>query len=340
MKKTLLTLLVLVPFIGRSQTITTADLPTAGLAWITGNDSTYTQAIPAGGTGQTWDYSSLQNLENDTAGFMSSAGTPYASTFPTSNLSGFDQESGIYTYFTTNTTGIYLDGIAGPSVQFVYNTSQLYIPVPFSYGDVRNSFARYQVDSVYLGNNARFVLRINSTFTADGTGNLTLPSGQFNNVLRIKETATTYDSLSFDVGGGIYVPVSNSASQVTRYHFLMPGNQVALIMGIEADSLGQFATSSQYFTGDFVSSVKENTSAVRVSTYPNPASESVSFDLSALHEISTIEIYDLKGNLVKTIQPESSGITTLPAQELANGVYHYSISGKGPKVTGTFQVQH
>ena len=75
MKKALLTILLLGPFIVRSQTITTADLPTAGLAWITGNDSTYSQAIPSGGTGQTWDYSTLQNLENDTAGFINAAGT-------------------------------------------------------------------------------------------------------------------------------------------------------------------------------------------------------------------------------------------------------------------------
>ncbi len=78
----------------------------------------------------------------------------------------------------------------------------------------------------------------------------------------------------------------------------MPGNQVALIMGIEADSLGQFATSSQYFTGAFVSSIKENTSAVKISTYPNPANESVNFDLSALHDISMIEIFD-KGKSCK-----------------------------------------
>ena len=59
MKKALLTILLLGPFIVRSQTITTADLPTAGLAWITGNDSTYSQAIPSGGTGQTWDLLTL-----------------------------------------------------------------------------------------------------------------------------------------------------------------------------------------------------------------------------------------------------------------------------------------
>lgn len=340
MKKALLTILLLGPFIVRSQTITTADLPTAGLAWITGNDSTYSQAIPSGGTGQTWDYSTLQNLENDTAGFINAAGTPYASSFPNSNLAGYDSQSGIYSYFTTNTSGIYLDGIIGPSIQYIYENSQLYIPVPFTYGDVRNTFSRIQIDSVYLGFNSRFVLRTNSTFTADGSGNLTLPSGQFNNALRIKEIAITYDTLSIDTCGGNYITISNSASQITRYNFVMPGNPVALVMGIEADSLGQFATSSQYFTGAFVNSVPVVQRSAKVKTYPNPANESVNLDLTTINDISLIEIFDLNGSLIKTIQPDASGITTIPASELSNGVYHYSISGKGKMVSGTFQVQH
>lgn len=340
MKKALLTILLFVPFIGKSQTITTADLPTVGLAWITGNDSTYSQAIPAGGTGQTWDYSTLQNLENDTAGFINAAGTPYASSFPNSNLAGFDWQSGVYTYFTTNTSGIYLDGIIGPSLQYIFETSQLYIPVPFSYGDVRNTFSRIQIDSVYLGYNSRFVLRTNSTFTADGSGDLTLPSGQFNNVLRIKEIAMTYDTLSIDTGGGNYITLSTSVSQVTKYSFVKPGNPVALIMGIEADSLGQFATSSQYFTGTYISSVSSFPLADKIRTYPNPANETVNFDLSIIKDISVIEIFDTNGNLVRKIQPDASGIVSIPAAGLSNGNYHYSISGNGSKVSGTFQVQH
>lgn len=340
MKKAIITLLIFIPFIGRSQTLTTADLPVAGLGWQTGNDSTYTQAIPAGGTSQNWDYSTLQNLLYDTAGFISSAGTPYASSFPGSNLAGYDQESGTYTYFTTNSSGIYLDGIASPSLFFIYETSQLYFPVPFTYGDVRNTFSRIQIDTVYLGNNARFVLRTNSTFTADGSGNLTLPSGQFNNVIRIKETATTYDSLSLDIGGGIYVPVSNSASQVTRYSFLKPGNPVALILSLEADSLGQFATSSSYFTGTFVSGISNTAEVAKIKTFPNPANTILNIDLRSANDINSIDIFDLKGTLIKNITPDASGITAIDVQDLSTGIYQYSVTGKHTKYSGSFQIQH
>ena len=341
MKKLLFAILSVLPFVGKTQTITTIDLPTAGIAWTTGNDSTYTQAIPTTGASQTWDYSTLQNLLTDTLGFIEAATTPYASSFPGSNLSGYDQSTGTYSYFTTNSTGIYVDGIANLTTLFAYDQSALYFPVPFSYGDVRNSFSRIQIDTVYMGTNARVVLRTNSTFTADATGNLTLPSGQFANVLRIKEVATTYDSISADLfGTGIYTPVSNSASQVTRYSFMKPGNAVVLIMGLEADSLGQFATSSQYFTGAYVNSVSTVQGPSKIKTYPNPANESINFDLTTVSDISIIEIFDLKGNLIKTIQPDASGITSVSAIELSNGIYHYSISGKGKKLSGTFQVQH
>ncbi len=340
MKKIYFTLLLLIPFLGQAQTITTADIPTAGLAWITGNDSTYTQAIPAGGTSQVWDYSTLQNLENDTIGFIAAAGTPYASTFPTSNLAGYDQASGTYSYFTSNSTGLYVDGIANATNVFQYGVSSLYIPVPFSYNDVRNSYSRIQVDTSYLGTAARLIFRTNSTFTADGTGNLTLPSGQFNNVLRIRETATSYDSILTDIGGGIFIPISITASQVTRYTYLMPGNAVALLLGIEADSLGQFATSSSYFTGAFVNGISNLPKVKSVSTFPNPASSTVNIDLAALSDISLLEIYDNKGNLVLTVTPNSGAITSFSSLNLANGTYHYSVIGKNNKQTGSFQVQH
>ena len=340
MKKIYFTLLMLIPFLGKAQTITTADIPTPGLAWITGNDSTYTQAIPAGGTSQVWDYSTLQNLENDTIGFISAAGTPYASLFPTSNLAGYDQASGTYSYFTSNSSGLYVDGIANASTLFQYDQSSLYIPVPFSYNDVRNATSLIQIDTVYTGAAVRLIYRTNSTFTADGSGNLTLPSGQFNNVLRIRETAISYDSILTDIGGGIYIPISTSISQVTRYTFLMPGNAVALLLGLEADSLGQFATSSSYFTGAYVNSVPTLPKGKSVSTYPNPASSSVNLDLAAINDVNLIEIYDTKGNLVLNITPNSSGITTFSALNLANGIYHFVVIGKNSKNTGSFQIQH
>ncbi len=325
---------------GQAQTITTADIPTVGLAWITANDSTYTQAIPAGGMSQVWDYSTLQNLLNDTSGFIAAAGTPYASAFSTSNLAGYDQASGTYSYFTSNSSGLYVDGIANATSVFHYGVSSLYIPVPFSYNDVRNSYSRIQIDTVYMGTPGRLIFRTNSTFTADGTGNLTLPSGQFNNVLRIRETALSYDSILADIGGGIFIPISTTASQVTRYSFLMPGNAVALLLGLEADSLGQFATSSSYFTGAFVNGVPILPKAKSVSTYPNPSNSTVNLDLTSLSDVTLIEIFDMKGNLILNITPNSNGVTSFSALNLANGTYHYSVIGKNSKNIGSFQIQH
>lgn len=340
MKKVYLTLLMLIPFLGKSQTITTADLPTAGLAWITGNDSTYVQPIASGGTGQIWNYSGLQNLENDTIGFINASGTPYYALFPGSNLAGYDRTSDTYSYFTTNSSGMYINGIANASTVLSYNTSQLYIPVPFSYGDVRDTYSRIQIDTVYSGNNVRLIIRTNSTFEADGTGDLTLPSGQFNGVLRVKETALTFDSLLMDVGGGIYIPLSNSASQVTRFSYLKPGNAVALLLQIEADSLGQYSTSSSYFTGTFVSGIFNSPKTTSVSTYPNPASSTVNMDLTSLNDLSSIEIFDLKGNKVMTVEPSKNGITSFSTSELANGLYHFSVKGKNVNYSGNIQIQH
>lgn len=339
MKKIYLLLLLCLPVCVNAQTLSFSDLPSVGSGWIMGDDTLYSQTIPSGGTGQIWDYSSLINSFPDTMGFISVTGTPYSTSFPTSNLAGLDLSTTTYSYFTANNTGLYLDGIANSTNAFAFSPSRLYFPVPFAYGNTRNTFSRIQIDTIYQGNNVRVISRTNSIFEADGTGTLILPSGTFSNVLRIKETALTYDSILVNVAG-FYVPVSNAASQISSFNFLHPGNSVVLIMSLDGDSLGTMANKSRYYTGVSVNGIETSGNRNEKNIFPNPANDFINLNISQINNAATVDIYSTKGQLVKTCSLKEIENGIISTNGLKNGNYIYSVKMGAKLITGSFIVQH
>ena len=58
----------------------------------------------------TWDFSLLYNRVFDSLTFVSPSATPYAGSFPSANLCVINSEG--YEYYTKNSSGIYLNGVA------------------------------------------------------------------------------------------------------------------------------------------------------------------------------------------------------------------------------------
>ena len=339
MKNLYAILLAFLPIIATAQTATQSDLPYAGLAWLNAVDSIYSNVIPAGGLNQTWDYTNIQNDVNDTVGFISSVGTPYAGSFSGSNLAAYNQTDGSYTYATTNSSGIYINGIVTSTGTIIsYSQASLFIPVPMSYGSTRNSVSRLLIDSTISGTAYRLVSRTESQFTADGTGTLRLPNGDNTGVLRIKSVDLRYDSISINIGGGIYIPLSNSASQTTTFRYIKPGTQPSLIASVYADSLGTNATAAEYLRYSIVLSSPILESR-KTTVFPSPADNSISILLTDIQN-STIVIFDVEGKQIMENQV-SSLQTTFDTSTLSNGIYFYQIrNGNNPVSNGKFIVKH
>ncbi len=324
MKKIYTILLASFPLIGFSQTIYQADLPAAGDAYLLAADSTYSAPIPPGGTGQSWNYTGLLDVYHDTTIFEAAAGTPYASLFSSSNLASFNASNNSYTYFTSNSTGIYVDGQASSSSTFQPSPSILYIPVPFSMGDSRNSTSRIQQDFVdsSLGTptNYRIVITFDSHFEADGSGTLDIPSGNFGNVLRIKQTQLIYDSLYVEILG-FFTNLSSSVQQSTNYLYVTSGLQNNYLLGIAADSLGTTATSSEYFLSNFSASIPSFSNNNDHHVYPNPAFGSIKHNL--LNQNPEIIIYDSNGR--KVLNSQFTFGESLNVESLSEGIYFYEL---------------
>lgn len=318
-------------------TITTAELPIAGLAWTTANDSAYFTPVLPGGANVTWDYSGLLNSYIDTVGFRASAGTPYASSFPTSNLAAYDPASGAWTYVTTNSTGLYFDGFTEPTFGTLnFSTPQLVVPVPFSFGSTRTNNSGFTVDTNLNGTNIRFEIAIQSQFEGDGYGTVILPTGNYNNVLRVKTTTLSTNTISTELvpGTGIYIPVSTSQSQSTTFSHYQEGATASFILDIDADSLGLTTNSSSYLLQSVVLSTPELSESREATVYPNPASNSLLIEGVGFEK--SITVYGIDGKIVSLSVTPSGVDGRVDVSNLSNGLYFFTAG----KRAGKFTVQH
>jgi hypothetical protein len=332
-------------------TLTQANLPVAGSAFILATDSTYAANITPGGANQTWDYSGLVNGSQDTMGFVASSASPYASSFPLANLAANSQKDSVWTFFINNATGFYVNGaypygvngIAGVSnFALVYNPSQIFAPVPFTFGNTRNDVSRFKIDIDTLSQHLRFVHRTESTLEADGYGSLILPNGTYPNTIRIKTIATVYDSVFVDLLGiGFYTLLNSSVTQSSNYHWYR-NSQPAYLLGLDGDSLGTVMSSSEYILNGTSTGIEQPQSTVKsVAVYPNPATAQINFILpETAKNNTTIKIYNTEGKLVRETIIDGLNGYGFGTSNMENGLYFYSIVGSDTNYNGRFVVAH
>jgi len=343
MKKLYLLLFVFSTTYSFAQTLDQSDLPFAGLGWTSGVDTTYSAAIPAGGIGQNWDYSNLQYDYVDTSGFGNAAGTPYAASFPTANLAAQDQTTGDWSYFTTSATGFYVNGFVTGSSAFVISPPQMYVPVPFSYGNTQSNISRMEIDTVISSFNAKIIINFNANFEADGSGSLTTPTATYPSTLRVKETMLETDSFLIDyIGNGNYTLISAQAYQTTIYRWYTHGGTANYILGITADSMGTTATQSDYLMQWAVLGTNDLNTSTQLKVYPDPATSYVQIE-SGNSSIQSLEIFNLVGERIQFNGDDNSIMKNeikLDVSDWVPGIYIYTLHTGLNTIQGKFSVQH
>ena len=348
MKKLLLTCLISFPFLLKAQiTVNQSAFPVAGTTYVNATDTAYSAAITAGGVAQTWNYAGLLNARQDTSAWVAASSTPYAATFPTSTLATFSAKDSAYAYFNGNSSGFFANGfysyatngfIAGQS-SVTFSPSYLYIPVPFTYNNTRIAYTRIQVDIDTALPYYRFIHRINQNMICDGYGSLALPSASYPNTIRIKDVETAYDTLAVDpLGLGFYVTANTSASQITYYRWLRSTNP-ALLLTINADSLGTTATQSSYFMSSGATGINTINKTKNIIVYPNPATEYIQFNLPETTEEGTIlTIYSSDGKVIRETIISGVDAYGFYVSKMEAGSYIYTITNQRNKLQGRFVV--
>jgi len=327
-------------------TVTSSDLPAAGLSFVFVTDDTSTFAIPSGGMSQTWNFSTLGNLYEDTTSFINAAGTPHTALFPTANLAAYNPYDSNYTYFTSNTSGFYVNGntdTTGTGSMPIFNPALLVLPTPFTYNDTRNYSSRLELN--FIDNSTgtpipiKFVEVTVSDFLCDGFGSLTTPAGSYTNTLRIKISETAYDSIYADIGLG-YMLVGDDSLKSTSYRWVGPG-PAAYLMSMETDSAATSIVSTQYLSAFTVGINGTVASKNQIKAYPNPAIDHVRFEFdNNTNDPLKLEVMNELGQSIyneslRAVSKHNLNVSTLP-----NGVYYFNITTNGRQESGKFIVSH
>jgi len=302
--------------------LTFADFPTAGDVF---NATLYdTTGVQAGnsGTGQTWIFNTLvANGGTQTDSFLLPGATPYAASFPASNLAQRRTSSvggnSYYIYFDKNTSTVERLGIRNVNlIPYSDPASQYHYPFAYndSYSDTYSGvFTDTNNDSVHVSGSV--------TVHADASGTITTPFNTYS-ALRIKATRTEYDTIfsspqqTFVVietnwnwyTPGVYYPVL-SITQVNVAPSFGPAIFQKIVAATPIPPLG-------------ISPVPVHLSSFSV--FPNPGGgpvEIVSQDGSA---ISHYTLSDLAGKIVLQQEPNTAR-AVISCGELAAGVYLLSL---------------
>lgn len=333
------------------------DLPVAGEVWIEFRDTVGANfTITNAGPGQTWNYQNSFTV-HDTVLFLpqnvSSAPSAIANLFPAATLASVGENPGDYTFYRIDTTGMYIDGIhsaAGVPIgidslnDVNYGSDELYLPVPFQYGDVIQNLSVFEYvypDLIlFPGANIRVTYAMNQDFETDGQGSLTTPLGNYPNVIRIKETKYRTELFEIDsFANGNYTYLSdNILAPTISYKWTKTGPN-CLVMKADLDEFNNVVSASYYNSSGLVSDEAKN-KAFEFSVQPNPVNKGNQLFMRSAEPILSCIIYDIRGTIrEERILSKSQQTITLGTDQLASGLYFVKlIDNKGQERITKFVV--
>ncbi len=344
MKKTLLLSSILcVSAAANAQiTLTQADFVTVGKTVIQGTDTSVTAVAGTAGANRTWNFTSLTADQKDTIDVVAPSATPYASSFPGSNLAGYSHGTNgdFYYYLNSSASSFQIDGAAGQGVLVDYTPNEVLTPLSATYGTTFNNTFSYKTDIPYAAFPGYDSIRIKSTTIKSGNydayGTVTISMGMYNTI-RLAETKYTVDSV-FLHSTGPFPPAGWSFAQETKdttFSYSWYANNVGYTL-VKIDSNRVDGKSATFLLAEplSVSSVQLKEAGF----YPNPATGFIQVNYSGASN-DLLTVYDVAGNLVKS-EVLSNGMNRVDIQALSAGMYIYTISGKeGTMInTGKFSV--
>lgn len=344
MKKYYSLLLLLLPLITFAQpTMTVSNEAVTGITLTYSYvDSSTAQPGPSGAN-QTWNFSSVvPNGLTHVDQWLTPASTPYAASFPGSNLVQQTSDTAgntIYLYHTTSSSMTVLNGMAmnlnGAPVMFNYSNSEILRQYPATYNStLSDNFTG--MFSMIAGpitiNNYRSGTY---SYTADAYGTLITPSGTFTNTLRGKIRQVITDSIVY---AGLPLPAEIIHQYSTSYFWACTNAGFRLYqfyIGYDTiiTSTSTVITKSVSFQNTTTGITESLHQSSELSISPNPASDMAVIHVPNLTAQSLIfTLYDVKGSQLFTqvVEVTASGDFqyALPVKNLSAGIYHLRIIGE------------
>ena len=325
-------------------TVTSGIYPLSGFpASMTQVDATLLSEGPSGAS-QTWTFTGSQ-VANAQINFVDPSATPYASSFPASNLAAVIQPGSVpsYNYFNhSSSITEYLGfGQNDPGFQtdviINYTDPQTILTYPFTYNSQFNDAFMGSGSFVSQGSNFTSYRYGTVTVEADAYGTLTTPAGTFNNTLRLKIKQMTTDSL---VASGIPVFVGYNNATIYSWISNTPGH--VQLFQLEYDTISDntgnnFTMKSAQYQSSFLVGIEDQvTEKESVNIYPNPAADFVYLNINPEPGDATVQIFDAMGKLVRNQIINDNGLIIIDTKEFEAGFYYLNIMQQDKLLKGKF----
>jgi hypothetical protein len=325
--------LISIASISKSQTLNTDHFPAPGDVYEYFNTDTLGILAGPAGTAQVWNF---EDLNVDTVLQIDSYLAPIVTTPPitgTTTVIGTDTTG--YSFFKNTSTEYSMLGFSDSANVTVvaYSNPMTLLTFPFSFGNTYTD--NFAFTTTFQGNNVTASGSI--TTTADGSGNLLLPQGAFNNVLRIKYNIVT----------NLTVLIFNVTQTQTIYEWY-DGTYKFPLLHIDntntTDPFGGAPTDvkSVWVKATGPAGISPISTATDFSLAPNPAQDQVNVKINSNGAFQTkIVITNAVGQLVYENNNVDAKLSNLniSTSDLEKGVYFVSVIQNNQTFTKKLVVQ-
>ena len=312
-----------------------------------------TETAPAGfapgpsGANQHWDFSTIIADTTNQINFVDPANTPYASSFPTSNIAveGMFEEAWAYT--TKNSFIFQIDGLAGSydifeDIAAQFEPPEVMFSFPVNYLDSLEQTSTIQLvipspeppaDSVRV----KVVTSVDSK--VDSWGELTTPVWT-GDVLRFKEVRITIDTIWVKlIGFWIYLESGSDISVTYKY---MANDVGYPVMQFNSDTSGTEYSLIKYLLNTGIGLTDPSMAkGFEYEIYPNPAGAVLNARWSD-RQSGTYSLSDMFGRKVKQQDFYNLNEIKLQTSDLPKGLYilHVGFEGKKDFISERVLISH
>lgn len=348
-------------------TITQNDLPQSGYTYLTYTDTTPSIVLGnSSAQAQTWNFSSLSPDYPSMPTYGATSWTPYASSFPASNIYTYGPAAlysslaggapigsqGMnkgYMFWRTDASGFYTIGFRADSGTYSntnvqVNPNELLIGTPATYNSVFNNSSSwtYPMNINPADQDTFYTSHTTKTLTADAWGDITTPAGYFPSVLRIHEFLVKTDSVFVRYNN--FLIYSAELIRDTTNNYLFMANAVHYPVSIVHADAQNNINSVEYYSAVIASMNNPAASAWGALVFPNPFSDNcrifIPAGFSSDGQVDFV-VFGMKGEMVRRESIQTQESILFSGTGLETGVYLYCITNKkGEVISGTMNIIH
>lgn len=289
-----------------------------------GESQDYTSADTVGfnpgssGTGATWNFSGLNNLNNTTWRMVTPSTAPQGANYPAATQAWVNSAND-YRFYNVTSSGVYLLGEKSiASTNCHYSDSGMVMAFPFSFGNSITDSVVGQYSDGFISSATR---KGEIAVEYDGFGSLTTPLSTYSNVARIRRQYSYNDSSWTGAANAIlFIDEYEWYVEGTHFPVMYYKNQTLVLNGGNPQ-----ITRTLLYAGTHVGVTDGVRNGFSMTVSPNPAQEqaTLQFELNQ-PEMVIASILDITGAQV-AVQTAQLGQglqqLSLDLSQLAAGVY-------------------